>query len=94
MKELLFVSRMKVKFQGPNDAIERISLENVQLNTTQYRCKYTPMSFTTTKSNVILYNIALTKSMYTQLPENIVLLKLITTSYKRGCQKFAMRAGL
>ena len=41
MKELLFVSRMKVKFQGPNDAIERISLENVQLHTTQYRFKYT-----------------------------------------------------
>ena len=38
MKELLFLSRMKVKFQGPNDAIEKISLENVQLNTTQYRC--------------------------------------------------------
>ena len=59
MKELLFLSRMKVKFQGPNDAIERISLENVQLNTTQYRCKYTntPMSFTKTKSNVILYKI-------------------------------------
>ena len=26
MKELLFVSRMKVKFQGPNDAIEKIGL--------------------------------------------------------------------
>ena len=72
MKELLFLSRMKVKFQGPNDAIEKISLENVQLNTTQYRCKYTRLLCPLQRLKAMLYSITLTKSMYTQLPENIV----------------------
>ena len=73
MKELLFLSRMKVKFQGPNDAIEKISLENVQLNTTQYRCKYTTILLCPLRRlKAMLYSITLTKSMYTQLPENIV----------------------
>ena len=64
MKELLFVSRMKVKFQGPNDAIERISLENVQLHTTQYRFKYTPMSFTTSKTKMFTYTVGRKKGTF------------------------------